>query len=334
MRYPPKVRTTLLAWLLLCVVSSSALAQQARVVLVNPPKVLQEAAQTALTPWDTEVQAVKAKRVASSPQKALRQARMLSDQQSASIVAWISKSDGAAILWLFDAESDQLVARPIDWQDSLDEAQAASIALSLKTLLRHSRAAPEEERFGAERDAPIAAPRPSATPRGLSLEAYTGLRYTRSEAETTQMRLGLGASLPLPYSLEALAQLRIGTGLSARSSEIVGHYRITSFSTGLRRLLAIGDDEVGAQLGFSMHWGRFGGTLVEGGSEVSASRLNPSIDTGLMWRRWLSRRVGLAASAEASWLLRRQRFLLRGEPIFTLPQVDWLAGVWVIVALQ
>jgi hypothetical protein len=337
------VRAIAFLFALLSVISEVR-GDKSRVLLVQTPEPVLAAARTALQPWRCEIATSDAKPPPATMPDASVAARALAEEHGAQVVVWLSEGQSGAALWTYDHKSDHVVVRHVEGSGEIDEVRAAGIALTIKTLLRHSSAAPEEERFGAaaapEEESAEADASPTQPPHGAAapaarwrLEAFTGFRYTSSEAETTQLRLGLGVGLRIRSDLEALAQLRVGTGLAVRSAEVSGHYRISTLSLGARYLRDLSLVEAGAQLGLSLHFGGFRGTLT-GGGEVSDRRINPSMDGAVLVRRWVTPRVGIGLGFGASVLLKRQRFLARGQPILTLPQVDWMGGLWFFVPLS
>src|SRR5690606_12672809 len=109
----------------------------------------------ALAPWPVSIEKVQiSKALSESMPGARRGASRISVQEQASAVVWLtSNADGHAI-WMYDANDDRVVVRELLVSQPLDEAGAASAALSLKSLLMHSHSAPEAERFGAQLSEP------------------------------------------------------------------------------------------------------------------------------------------------------------------------------------
>ena len=121
-----------------------------RLALVEPGPELLSAVVAALRPWGLQVLPVQGPGPgASAPENNLR-ARALAQALDAEAVAWLSRHDDAYALWVYDRASDHAVERAVPRPPPFDAAAAASVALTVKTLMRHSAAAPVVERFGAE----------------------------------------------------------------------------------------------------------------------------------------------------------------------------------------
>lgn len=294
------------------------------VLLVDPPEGLEKATRTALDPWNIEIEVVSGMVLEPIMPDSSDAARALAKEHDARAVIWIGRSAKGSSLWAYDSKDDRVVVRRLSPEPPFDAASAAAVALSIKTLLRHSDVAPKEQRFGSQ------APKPITITRDFRFEALGAGRYTDSEAESTQLRLGLGLAYRWHGGLEVHTQLRLGTGLEVGNDAISGHFSDLTWSAGLRYLFDVGALQVGPTAALSLHFSSIEGTL-PGGANVSASRVNPSVDLGGMARYWLSERIGLGVDLQAAVLLQRQRYLVGGEPVLTLPLADWEGGVWVFL---
>ena len=142
------------SWCIALAVFSPALAASAqtvrhRVALVNPGAQLEHAVRTALEPWRIEIVVVPGPSPGATAPPSNQLARNLALAHDASAVAWVSKHRQGHALWVYDRATDHAVVRPLSFRPPFDGPTAAAVALSIKTLLRHSAAVPEGERYGA-----------------------------------------------------------------------------------------------------------------------------------------------------------------------------------------
>lgn len=130
------------------------------IVLVDAPAVLSSALKTALSPWGVSVGSVaRDKPGASVPGTAL-QAGAIARELAAEALVWISRNSDGAALWLYEAGTDTLRARPFP-DRPLDAALAAALALSVKTwVLSPTRTEPP----APSAPPPTAPPPPAPTP--------------------------------------------------------------------------------------------------------------------------------------------------------------------------
>jgi hypothetical protein len=122
-----------------------------RVAAIDPDAELARALNIALSPWGTTV--TKVQLDVSTPIVAER-ARAIAQETHADVVMWVSERHGHYAVWIYDVASDHTSLRELTTSPPFDATTAASVALSIKALLRLTVVAPPRERFGA------AAPRP------------------------------------------------------------------------------------------------------------------------------------------------------------------------------
>ena len=305
-------------------------------LLVAPPRGLEPAVRTALSPWPIEIRVARSGRAgarrpgATMPGSADR-ARALAAEHGVGAVVWLS-DDGAGghALWIYDADSDRAASRRLTRPPPFDDPTAAAVALSIKTLLRHSSVVPEVERYGA---APTAEP----TPR-LRVDTIAALRIRRTEAGDVEPRLGVGVRVA-PGRLAALgavaASVHIGPGVSVDAAEFTGQFSDLQVSAALlariplRRAL-----ELWPRLGASLHITEIEGAVAGQARRARADRLNPGLDAGaaveLALRPWL--RASLTAGG--SYAMRRQVYLVAGEPVLSIPRVELEIGAALSVSLR
>jgi len=166
-------------------VTSSARAERRRLGFVHATERLERAVAIALSPW--EIDTVPLESSSGENPMLTRDARLVAAQKEVDAVAWLVESEGERAIWLYDAHDDQAVTRQVT-PGEIDDASAASIALSLKTLLRASTVAPAQERLGG---------RAEAEGHGVGifrLELDGGSRLNASENSFFEPRVGFAVS--------------------------------------------------------------------------------------------------------------------------------------------
>jgi hypothetical protein len=326
---------------LLLLMGGTARAEAQRVLLVAPPRGLEPAVRTALSPWPIEIRvtggeagaaAGDARRPGATMPGSAERARALAVAHGAGAVVWLS-DDGAGghALWIYDADSDRATARPLVRPPPYDEPTAAAVALTVKTLLRHSSVAPPVERYGA------GAARPTPTPHLLA-DTLASLRIRRTGAGDVEPRVGVGVRVA-PGRLAAIgavaAAVHIGPGVSVDAPAFTGQLSDVQVSAALlariplRRAL-----ELWPRLGGSLHVTAVEGAVTGQVRRARVERVNPGLDTGaaleLVVRPWL--RASLVAGG--SYALRRQIYLVAGEPVLSIPRVELEIGAALSVSLR
>lgn len=327
-------------WSVAVVVAVLAIALRAhadggrRVVLIDPDRALRDAVRTTLSPWALSVETAAGPAPDPSMPGSGDRARALADDHGAVAVLWITDSADGPALWAYDREDDRVAVRRLGSPPPFDAATAAAVALSIKTLLRHSAAAPEDERYGADATPPPRFALPGPEVRGMvRLEAGASARHGDTGAEATSLRLGLGAAWSPRATrrrLELAARVEIGSRLEARGDDFVGQLSDLTLSARARVPLLLRPRLALVPFaGASLHATEISGSIPSEQAPASAGHVNPSLDGGALLRWAVSPRLELAATAELSWVLRRQRYLVRGAPVFELPPVEAELGVTV-----
>ena len=152
-----------------------ARAQDApRVAIVRSDAELSGALSEALAAWNVSV--VTLERAGSDAPGATmpesgRQGLELARRAGAEAVVWTSQSASGWAIWVYDVESGRAMTRPLPGAPPFDEATAAAVALSVMAMLRHSAAAPPEQRVRppiAEPAAQTVEPTPRADSESLA----------------------------------------------------------------------------------------------------------------------------------------------------------------------
>jgi hypothetical protein len=111
-----------------------------RVVVVDPDPRVFAAINVALSPWSLRVIRVGGPLPQADVVAATSAAKALADSERAGAVLWVAPPSGSQVLslWLYDAQTAQLVVRPLTVAAPFDDAGAAAVALSVKTIMRGS----------------------------------------------------------------------------------------------------------------------------------------------------------------------------------------------------
>lgn len=327
-----------------CVASTAVADEAKRVLLVAPPAGLDAAVRTALSAWPIVVVTTASSSStavqmpgASMPSSAER-ARALASAHRAGAVVWLSDDGlGGRALWIYDAGSRRTSARRLVRPPPFDEPTAAAVALSVKTLLRHSSVVPVFERYGAVAARAEIISRPSR----LLVDTLIANRV-RPAGAGNELRLGVGVRAA-PGALASLgavvASFQAGPGVAVDSAEFTGRFSDRQISAALAARLPLRRGaprvELWPRLGGSVHFTEIEGAVPAQGVRALVRRLNPTADAGLSLEFALPEWpwVRLSAVAGASYMLRRQVYLVGGEPVLTVRRLEIDVGVALAVLL-
>lgn len=317
-----------------CVITFTHSAQaQEPIVLVNPPALLEEATSKALVAWELSLRSIQAELPSQSMPGARDGAQILSATHQARAIVWLTSNDDGPALWVYDAEDDRVAVRKLSVTPPFDEASAAAVALSIKTLLMHSHTAPQEERFGAAELGAGSEPRilPSQTMTWF-FEAQGLVRHSLAHDESLELRVELGVNRVL-NPVEVAASVVLGPGRTIADRGLRGHYSDIEFATHVRYPMQWKHWTFSPGLGAAMHATKISGTLSESNKVVSARRFNPSLAAHAFVIRDLAPiRVGFGV--QSSFFLRSQRYLVAGRPVLDLPTLDLEVGTYVALPFR
>lgn len=298
-------------------------AEQRRVAVVHPDDRLLRAISLALSPWSLQTIRSDSPLPQSAQPQAVEAASGLASQLNVDAVVWMTEREQGSLLWVFDVESGEVTTRMISETPPLDDAAAAAVALSVKTVLRASVIAPPEERFGS--------PAAEADPVSMSaLELGAGGYWLSAGEFDTRAELALVAWLMkrrLGLSLEVAG----GPGRRLDGA-YTGVYR--EFSMGARLRVGLIETSSFATLvavGGGARWAMLRGAISDGaisdGASVDVDRVNASVDLETTFNFKLSTGVYLGLSLGASYLPRNRRYLVDGDPVLApWPVTTHLAG--------
>lgn len=310
--------------------ANDAIADHRKIVLFGDPALI-HAVEVGLEPWDVDVVGGRADPGATMPHAA-DEAGSTAAVEHANGVVWISTdANGETALWVYDADEKRVTSRALRKTPPFDDATAAAIALSVKTLLRLTSIAPPAERFGSVPAAtPVteitppppssaAPPRPAPEPsHPIAIEITGGARFAQTDAAIAEARATIGGF----YSFGRISlgvETSLGPGIAVDSAAFHARETDATFAAHARYRWPIGRFLVMPELGPSGHVELLDGAYASGG--VHTLRFDPALDAGATWAWSLSSRAYVGVHASASWLLRWQRFdvdgarVLGGSPI-------------------
>lgn len=281
---------------------------------------------TTLEPWNIEVIALPGD--TAGTELPVQRARAVAAEQRAGAVIWLAAKPRGHALRFYDAHSGQVMSRALPAGPPFSEPMAASLALSVKTLLRHSPLAPP----GEHRAGPSGRwPDPD-----LVIDSRVGVQVPAPQGLEPRFALALVWTPEfIGPSYAVAARVDTGLGTSLDLHDFVGNFTDIAFGIELRRSVRMSQRiAVHALLGGSLHRTHLRGLIDGATREAEVVRWNPSADAGLVVRaRLLS---GLYASAHiiGSYFPRRQHYVLYGAPIISSPRYTVEAGMGLGVAIR
>lgn len=321
---------TLAGLLALAAHTRPAWAETQRVVLAGVPDVLVNATDTALSPWALQVILTPAP-LPPDQSRALPEARSLARKTGAGAVIWLAPGESGHVLLVYDTFTDRHFSRPLPASPPFDEPTAASVALTIKTLLRHSAVAPPAERLAPPPLPPPAAPVAPARPR-YGVEARASLRLSLPGAGDAsagaEVRVGLGlawwpAFLPGPHGIGL--RLDVGPGVPIKTSGLQGELQDLTVAADLRRRMRLGRrmELVGAA-GLGLHVTRLDGEMQPGPVRITAQahRVVPSVDMGVDLYLHLGHGWHIGAGIHGALMTRTGDYELTGRNAVRAPA--WL----------
>ena len=311
-----------------------ALAQDRSVALIDADGELAHAVSLALSPWGVTARLTHEPSPGVDLPMAAHRAAALCQQLAVSVVVWVSVTEQGSLLWIYDAETNEVITRELPERPPFSSPAAASVALSLKALLRTTTVAPPVERQGQGQGPPPVVPLP-ATDRAignrhkLTLEASGNVRFFAASSTLLYGRIG-GLWWFRPGSTRLGAGLFFGssTGVSIETADFSGSYRELSLSAALTGQL-VGNRFFRSSLfgGFTAHFSELFGVSNAVGQAAESKRIVPSVDAGGDFAFLLGGGLHLGLGVKASYLPRPQRYLVQGEAVLSLWPVATEFGV-------
>ncbi len=291
--------------------SATASAEQRPVALLQPDPELQRAVSLALSPWGIEVLRSDAPLPRSSQPEAVQLASQLAEQLQVGAVVWVTRLRGeGALLWVYDVRRGDITTRMVSETPPFDGPAAASVALSVKTVLRNS--VVHEQR--PEPPAPVRKLQPL---RVFALEAGADARWFGEQWLDYEGRLTGIFWLPpdrrFGFSLDASA----GLGLGIDEAPYAGRYRQLALGAKAHvKWVPTPKLSLVMALGGAAHWAMLRGELSSGQTR-DVDRVNASVDLQSALNVSLSDSLYLGASLGASYFPWYRRYLVDGAPVFS-----------------
>ncbi len=320
-----RIASALLA-LAIALAGREARAERRTVALVNGNDVVERQVRIALSTWELEVKHVDWTSLSSGMPGAALEARQVADAQKVEIVVWISETGQSHALWVFDAKAGHIVTRPLSMAPPTDAANAASLALTLKTLMRSTTAAPANERIGdAEPGMPGAG--------YFRVEASGGARMF-ANAGGADLRIGVGAfwfPRPLGDYMGLGFGFAAGPGVGVATGTFAGRFLDLAAGPVLRGRIPLGTRfTLGPEAGPQLHFTSLDGAT-SAGAQVRSTHRNVSLDGSVVLSFALSQAVEVGLRGQAAYLFLYQNYVVGSESALKLAPVQ-LTGALVLGA--
>ena len=311
-----------------------AAAETERLVLAGMPENLADATDTVLVPWHIELVRASAS-PAADPAQARRDVEALAARTRAGAVAWLGPPSQSPTLWVYDASSGQLLSRPLPSAPPYDDPTAASVALSIKTLLRHSSVAPPAERVTPP-------PAPPVRQRPYTTGAQAALRLSRSGTagwrHEPRLRFGITwwpGFLPAGHGVGL--QVELGPGQTVKQGAFRGRLHDLAATLAVRRDITLpwADERFSAvpMVGVGLHASRLRGEQPPLRQPVRMSRLLPSVAAGVDVYARVSRIVRIGVALHGALLARTDDYQSMQRTLAGVPGLHVSAGIGLLVSL-
>jgi hypothetical protein len=330
-------RHVFLFFLALILASRLAHADGSELLLLSKDKALVHAVASALRPYGIEVRPSEDEPPVASMPAAASEARTLAARNGAHRVAWIATSDDGPSLWIYDPVTDHAVTRPLSRTPPYDEATAASVALSVKTLLRsldevstavttQTTATPEIHERAVERVAPPP-PRPVARDARVvtAIGGVARIRETNAEPLEPRLAMWLGVRLASWFAIGTTASF--GPGVASNESTTALRLVDTTVGVWARATVGTGALRLGAVLPFDVHIERLTGVAL--GIPVASSHVNASFGVGAFGSVVLAPHLALTLWFVTHIEALHQEFFIHDVPALAESSVFVDAGLFI-----
>jgi hypothetical protein len=293
--------------------AQAASATPVRLVLVSPPAELEAAVRAALAPWRVAIIVEPGE-----PPRDAATAAVVAERHRANAVAWVDVGS----MRVFEPGATDLVARPVD---EIDEASAASLALTLKTLLRLPPLPPEPEPEPLPVE-PAPAVIRAAAPRRAWPWRLSAMAGARARSEGVEPRLTvIGERRIGPIAVAVSGSL--GQGHDIVSADFRGTWRDTVGGVAILLPIERAGWRLAAGAGLSLHVVTLDGAFTGNNDSPGDHRdLGLGIDGEIeIVRRW--GRLGVGVRACASAVSFRDRVATRGSNAVDVAPAEGEVGV-------
>ena len=321
----PRLAAALLACMVLLAAGIAQTESQRRIVVLQPDQELLRAVSLALSPWGVETIRSDAPPPPPSQPEAVQVASRLAHELGVEAVVWVSSTERGSLLWVFDAHAGDITTRIMAETPPFDSAASASVALSIKTVLRASVVAPPAEQFGARSSAPLVPA--SRADRVFAIELGAGGYWVSKQQSMLRFDLAAVAWIAAERRFGVTLDLSSGPSLEIDEPRFRGRYREV-VAAGKASCRLVHEPDVSAALAFggALHWSTVEGQLLASSLERSVSRLNASLDLETSLSLRISRATYLGASIAVAYSPAYRRYLVEGGPIFSPSPVAFGLG--------
>jgi hypothetical protein len=300
-----------------------AQAEPRRLAVLGGGASLKRSVDVALDPWDVDVVLTDDAPPDALAADAVARAGSIAERHGVDAVAWFRRTDEETVLWLFDARTHTIQQRTLGAAALAESARDASLALSLKTLIRASVAQPasllgvrSEARSGGAITGPAAdasTPNPATA---LRLEGALAV-CAPLRGSPAEPRIELGVTRWLGPSWGLGLAVGVGPGVTFDGADASGSRTDAELRASIRaRAFAAGPLAFEPRLGASLHAEETRATRREVATTRSDTRVSPSLEAGLalVWRA--IDRLDVSVGVEARYALRYSRLLLGDRVVF------------------
>jgi hypothetical protein len=297
---------------------------QTRVLAVTSDEALIAALEAVLSPWGVALVAVPAPSPGTSMPGSADRGLELARTHGVDAVVWVSESEEGFALWTYDVESARAAARRLSTGSPMSEATAASVALSVKTLLRNTSVAPAEppstdEPIGRGTVSASPAPAPAdvdSTPH-VFIEPLVGMRLGHDGSAVPELRFGLGVGLwPGARRAGVILHVMSGPGFTIDTATFSGRLIDVTVAAGAAMRLPLGDFGLGGSARVGIQVTSLDGSVLPSGQAANELRVNPHASVYARADHAPSERVRLVLHVGASFLMQYQNYRVRGRSVF------------------
>ena len=318
--------TAVIILLSLFCASRPARAERPKLLLDAPPRI-HDAAETALHSWIVEAVELGLPPSQETVDVGIADAAA---GRRAQVVAWLDCESDPATLWVYDVPRNMVLERALATRPPFDDASAASVALSLKTLLRHRRLLQGRP---LPLDTLVEDEMSEAYPATLGLALGLGTRAAPSTPAHTRMQATLIWALGrTPYAMAA--RLDVGSQESVQGPGFPVGLWDMELAAELRRAFAVPlSFQAEAIVRAGIH--RSALTGIPGARQplIDEVHINPVVGVGGRLRHRLFGRIHGEFGIDGHYMGARQRYTTPDGTVLSSPRVALQVGFALYVAL-
>ncbi len=299
-------------------------APDSRIVAIDTDSHFDHALELALTSWRVDVSAEPGPAPGRDIDDAIRTAHRIARRDSARAVVWMTSAE----LWVYDERTHQIAVRPLPSPPPYDEATAAAIALTVKTVLGGTPDAHPQTETTTEVAPPPPTPKPASAKHSVRIHTFGGARVPTNASDAIAARFGAEITyFPAPVVPWLGLALSADAGPSVlieREPLFVGTFTDTATSVSvrlrvpLRKWFAL---EAGA--GPGIHFSAIEGTAPSTNVSGRVSRIDASVEAMVGFElAWKTIRV--APLLSSTFLVHYQRYRVGPTEVLEVPPAQML----------